>query len=386
VLKTIWFDVTLICTWNGPPVGIVRVQSETARHLLSEFGGQTRFCRFVEKRETHIEVSPKDVETRILMLDEYVGEPAPNSPKGAGSKVKDFIKKVIRYFPHRIETGMIQSMSACRRGITRMERITLNPIGRCLAFLNLIPAGIDTQCERGDVYINLDIDFMNDCFLFMYRAKKEKGIKVVGMCHDLIPINTPQFFANDFQQPFSRFFRRMVRNADMIVCNSRYTLHDLETFMSSVRGGRASLGVIPLGGDLKPVKGECGKRVNSLCRTPYILYVSTIEVRKNQAILYRAYKELLHSGRRDLPRLIFAGRLGGKVVGLISNIHLDPEEDDLSIMLDNVNDAELSYLYRHCLFTVYPSLSEGWGLPVGESLAYGKFCIASSASSLPEVG
>jgi hypothetical protein len=43
-------------------------------------------------------------------------------------------------------------------------------------------------------------------------------------------------------------------------------------------------------------------------------------------------------------------------------------------------------LYRHCLFTIFPSFVEGWGLPVGESLGYGKVCIASDTSSLPEVG
>ncbi|MDE2116240.1 MAG: hypothetical protein KGJ29_15415, partial [Hyphomicrobiales bacterium] len=46
----------------------------------------------------------------------------------------------------------------------------------------------------------------------------------------------------------------------------------------------------------------------------------------------------------------------------------------------------LSYLYEHCLFTVYPSIVEGWGLPIGESLAHGKLCIASNTSSMPEVG
>jgi glycosyltransferase involved in cell wall biosynthesis len=58
----------------------------------------------------------------------------------------------------------------------------------------------------------------------------------------------------------------------------------------------------------------------------------------------------------------------------------------LIVQLNQVNDAELDLLYRHALFTVFPSLYEGWGLPVSESLAYGKFCIASNTSSLPEVG
>jgi hypothetical protein len=54
-------------------------------------------------------------------------------------------------------------------------------------------------------------------------------------------------------------------------------------------------------------------------------------------------------------------------------------------MLHDINDQSLEWLYKNCLFTVYPSLYEGWGLPVAESLVHGKFCIASDGGSLPEV-
>jgi glycosyltransferase involved in cell wall biosynthesis len=51
-----------------------------------------------------------------------------------------------------------------------------------------------------------------------------------------------------------------------------------------------------------------------------------------------------------------------------------------------LSDAELQQAYRSCLFTVFPSLSEGWGLPIAESLAHGKFCVASNRTSIPEAG
>jgi glycosyltransferase involved in cell wall biosynthesis len=50
-----------------------------------------------------------------------------------------------------------------------------------------------------------------------------------------------------------------------------------------------------------------------------------------------------------------------------------------------MSDAQLDWLYTHCMFTVYPSVYEGWGLPVAESLAYGKLCISSNTSSMPEI-
>jgi len=56
------------------------------------------------------------------------------------------------------------------------------------------------------------------------------------------------------------------------------------------------------------------------------------------------------------------------------------------ILLRSLSDADLQQAYRSCLFTVFPSLSEGWGLPIAESLARGKFCVASNHTSIPEAG
>lgn len=52
----------------------------------------------------------------------------------------------------------------------------------------------------------------------------------------------------------------------------------------------------------------------------------------------------------------------------------------------DLSDSELRQAYRSCLFTVFPSLCEGWGLPIAESLIQGKFCVASNRTSIPEVG
>jgi len=69
-----------------------------------------------------------------------------------------------------------------------------------------------------------------------------------------------------------------------------------------------------------------------------------------------------------LADLAASGYLGGKIV-----------------LVPGLSDAELREAYRSCLFTVFPSLCEGWGLPIAESLAHGKFCVASNRTSIPEV-
>jgi glycosyltransferase involved in cell wall biosynthesis len=60
--------------------------------------------------------------------------------------------------------------------------------------------------------------------------------------------------------------------------------------------------------------------------------------------------------------------------------------DGMVVWRQDCGDAELAALYRGCRFTLFPSLYEGWGLPVAESLCFGKPCLAANASSVPEIG
>ena len=95
--KTIWFDITILYNWNRPPVGIVRVELECARHLLSEFGEQTRFCRYDGIKGAHVEVSHNEVAAYIRGLDGDGEESRSHLTKGLEWRLKYFTKKVVRY-------------------------------------------------------------------------------------------------------------------------------------------------------------------------------------------------------------------------------------------------------------------------------------------------
>jgi glycosyltransferase involved in cell wall biosynthesis len=101
-------------------------------------------------------------------------------------------------------------------------------------------------------------------------------------------------------------------------------------------------------------------------------------------LLYYAYR-LANERGVELPQLVIIGSRGWLSGDLQYLIEHDPEMADKIIILDGINDAGLAWIYEHCEFTIYPSMYEGWGLPVAESLANGKFCIASSNSSVPEI-
>jgi glycosyltransferase involved in cell wall biosynthesis len=84
--------------------------------------------------------------------------------------------------------------------------------------------------------------------------------------------------------------------------------------------------------------------------------------------------------------LIFAGQIGWLVNDLLVELAASGYAGGKILLMPGLSEAELRRAYESCLFTVFPSLSEGWGLPVAESLVHGKFCVASNRTSIPEVG
>jgi glycosyltransferase involved in cell wall biosynthesis len=119
----------------------------------------------------------------------------------------------------------------------------------------------------------------------------------------------------------------------------------------------------------------------------YVLFVSTMEARKNHAMLFKIWRRLmseLPSAR--VPILVFAGRVGWLVSDLIQQLENTDWLDGKIRLIRDPTDAELAALYEGCQFTVFPSLFEGWGLPVSESLGRGRPCLTSDRTALRESG
>jgi glycosyltransferase involved in cell wall biosynthesis len=118
-----------------------------------------------------------------------------------------------------------------------------------------------------------------------------------------------------------------------------------------------------------------------------VLYVSTIEIRKNHQLLVNVWRRLVKQYGADfVPTLIFVGKVGWLIDDLLADLQRSNYLDGKIMQVSDLSDAELRECYRSCLFTVFPSLCEGWGLPIAESLVHGKFCVASNRTSIPEVG
>jgi glycosyltransferase involved in cell wall biosynthesis len=113
------------------------------------------------------------------------------------------------------------------------------------------------------------------------------------------------------------------------------------------------------------------------------LSVGTIEPRKNQRLLLRAYARYIEGGGRPMPLVLAGGK--GWLMGDFQNYVAQLGISDRVILTGYITDAELIWLYRNCYANLYPSVFEGFGLPVLEGMQFGAPTISSNATSMPEV-
>ena len=127
-------------------------------------------------------------------------------------------------------------------------------------------------------------------------------------------------------------------------------------------------------------------RLPEIAGEPYILFVATIESRKDHLFVLNAWLALLRRHGAAVPRLVLVGRAGFNAGPALALLQRAPALEGRVVWLDDVPDGALAELYRGALFTLYHSQHEGWGLPVTEALTAGKVVVAPSHSGLAEAG
>jgi glycosyltransferase involved in cell wall biosynthesis len=218
-----------------------------------------------------------------------------------------------------------------------------------------------------------------------YTAPYVPGIKLVVTIHDMSFLTHPHFHTEANRRFCTLQTLRASRFADALICVSQSTADDLRRYLHVPK---ERVFVIPeaAGPEYRRV-ADRQRIAATLARFDihenFILFVGTIEPRKNLAALIEAFARL----KQDYSRqewLVIAGGRGW----LDEEVFQRVEELDLTRsvrFLGYVSTDELAVLYSSCRAFVYPSLYEGFGLPVLEAMACGAPVITSNASSLPEV-
>ncbi|MEM1432349.1 MAG: glycosyltransferase family 1 protein [Pseudomonadota bacterium] len=266
-----------------------------------------------------------------------------------------------------------------------------------------------TVATAEDRLLLLDASWGEKLAATFHKRAHDSGIKVYSLIHDLIPVVTPEFVVGQQGLKFYNWLKGTLDYVDVYLANSEATAVDLRAFLDTY-GADRPVGVVPLAqAGIPIVKAETElpeslkavdrdaysglyegffvhENVRALIKRPFVLCVGTMEARKNLWSITQAWLRMIDSDLPHLPRLVFAGRPGWLNADFDRVMERTGYLFGWCEILHGPSDEELDYLYRKCAFTICTSYKEGWGLPIGESLSYGKTGVVSNVSSMPEVG
>lgn len=206
-----------------------------------------------------------------------------------------------------------------------------------------------------------------------------KAKKIVTTVHDFSFILYRDFHPKERIEYFEKYFFNNLDRSDMIITGSEYTKREI---LKYTKFKEDKIVVIYHGIDHNLFKVYQKIELGFDLPSKFILSVGSIEPRKNLLRLLKAYQGLPLEIKDEYKLLLvgFSGWENSEIISLIKEL------EEYVQYLGFISDEELAQVYNLATLFVYPSLYEGFGLPVLEAMACGTAVVSSGLSSLPEVG
>lgn len=399
------FDLSSLIRWYGPPVGIVRAQQQLARYAR-QHRPDVQFTVFDPLAGRLCALLPPWVDAVIdnrLSIDNQLW-PDPTSPK----------TKYLRDLPRPVAEAYLWATKFRRKLLSAVERrrLVARSSSRLLGKfrrslikqkdhgryydaegavrpcppLDLISAPL--SLGPGDTLISAQSDWTYLDIAAITEAKRRFRLRHVVLCYDLIPIIHPEWFSATDVARFIAYYRAAFAEVDRVIFTARAIERDAALFCRS--GPCRDLpdtDIVPLGANSLVPSDDPSHLPPGLEAHRFALFVSTIEPRKNHRLLVEVWKRLVAEGivDRHAFKLVFVGRPGWKMDDFFARLAGEPEFGRSILHFPAVDDRQLHALYEGAAFCLYPSIYEGYGLPVIEAMLHGKPIIASNGGALPEV-
>jgi len=206
------------------------------------------------------------------------------------------------------------------------------------------------------------------------------GVRPIFMIHDLIPITHPEFCRKGERKRHLMRIRQAVTVGNGIIANSKHTLDVLSEYCAAAKLDLPSATIAPLAPALTISHDWPVVKHGS-----YFVVLGTIEPRKNHLMLLHAWIDLIGRMGTNVPKLLIVGRRGSESGQVISMLESRVELRDHVIELARCADAEVVALLRTSRALLFPSFTEGYGLPVVEALSLGVPVIVSDLPAFREI-
>ena len=416
---TIWIDVEDIFRYfenNTRPSGIQRLVFEILSVIRQQAATKSDIGRIVLTRrntgaipETGSLLSPVSFDALNTLFSTHTDDATPTHTEGRSAahtpshslmrRLRHAIIRRIESLPPELARPLLNLAVNQLRALQLLRRYARTKFQRAATPRNAVqaplspttPAAASADAPKpGDIFLILGAAWSEPDFgERLARMRKTYGIQPVLLLYDLIPAVRPEWCAISLIRDFRHWLDTTLPQCGRLLAISHSTAETVEDYARKQRLKLlAPVQTIPIGSGFGPPRRIGNERPKGLpAKDSYVLFVSTLEARKNHMLAFRIWRRLVTDLPRDqVPTLVFAGRVGWLVSDLMQQLENTEWLRGKIRLLRDPSDEELAHLYDGCMFTIFPSLYEGWGLPVTESLVNGRPCIASNTTSIPEAG
>ena len=214
----------------------------------------------------------------------------------------------------------------------------------------------------------------------VFDFAKKHDIKVAIVFHDALPVEFPELVSSKYRTDHEQYMRAIAK-ADCILPVSKYSEKCYTAWAEKNGIPTPPIRTCPNGVQFQTAQSS--DIATSGFEGAFILCVSTLEPRKNHETLFAAWEKVQYQLDDKLTLVLVGNRYAG-FDDLTEKVKAICDNDPSIEWLEGVSDEQLDLLYRKALFTVFPSIAEGFGLPILESVWYARPCICANFGAMGE--